>query len=211
MTITRPHIGKGIYTTDDISLLLNLPKAKVNRWLNEYWKGYFWKKDKSKAIDFLSLIEFYIFYQLREREISTRKIKEAHSKLKIISNSEYPFANSNLLTYGKDIKFENTLGIINADNSLQYNIIEVVKPFAKKIDYNSKDIAERFYPAGKNVDIVADPKHKFGSPIIKSTNIEINVLYYFYKSGEKVNTIANLYDLSEKQVNDVIKFYEKGV
>lgn len=202
-------IGKGIYLTEDISLLLGLPKSKVNRWLSEYWSGYFRQGDRTKVVDFMGLIEFYVFYQFRERDISFKKIKEAHDSLKIIYGNEYPFASSNLRTYGKDIKFKHTSGLVNADKTLQYNIEKFVLPFTEKIDYNTDTLAKLFYPAGKSVDIVANPEIKFGSPVIKGTRIEISMIYNFLVAGEKPEFIAELYNLNINQITNVHHFYTR--
>lgn len=68
-------LGNGIYTIREISRILRLPYGKVHRWLNKYWDGelgkafegnYSWRVDKSQAVGFHTLIEFYILVQLAE-------------------------------------------------------------------------------------------------------------------------------------------------
>jgi uncharacterized protein (DUF433 family) len=199
-------INTGIFFSNDIALLLDLPTSKVSRWLNEYWADYLHEKGRNKRIGFSELIEFYVFYMLRERGISPQKITTARESLKKLYKTNYPFASSNLLTYGTDIKFKDSTGLLNADLELQYNISDFIEPFSKKIEYNKSEIAQRFYPAGKDIDIVVDPKHKFGSPVIKGTNTEVYALQPYIQAGEEYEFIADLFNLTVKQINDVSDF-----
>ncbi len=67
--------------------------------------------------------------------------------------------------------------------------------------------AEKLYPKGKNSSIVIDPHHRFGEPVIEDTNISAESIFSFYNAGESISTIASLYDISEKQVNDALDFF----
>ena len=100
------NIGTGFYTIPDIARILRLPYQKVNRWINRYWDGelgrqfkykYSWKIHESKAVSFHTLIEFYVFYQLAESGISTRKVLTAHKELSGIFHTMFPFAQKNIL------------------------------------------------------------------------------------------------------------------
>ncbi len=58
--------------------------------------------------------------------------------------------------------------------------------------------------------MVVDPHHQFGQPILHGTNINAEVIFSMYESGEPVESIGILYDLTKKQVNDAIFFYKKS-
>ncbi len=47
--------------------------------MNGFWQNYTFGEEKNKAINFHSLLEFYIFYQLGVHGISSQKIKKVHS------------------------------------------------------------------------------------------------------------------------------------
>lgn len=80
----------------------------------------------------------------------------------------------------------------------------------KKVDFRPDNLAERFYPAGKSNSIVVDPHHQFGQPVIKGTNVNTEVIFSMYQSGEPIKAIGILYDLTEKEVNDAVNFYRKA-
>jgi len=70
-------------------------------------------------------------------------------------NTPYPFALSKLLTDGKSILFTMSDGsIVNAGRTKQMAFKEIIEIFCKKIEFSDSQIAERFYPLGKNSSIV---------------------------------------------------------
>lgn len=212
-------VGTGVYTLPDIAYILNLPTSKVRRWMREYWQLRFSSSAESEfsrgsgrelVTNFLTLIEFYTFFQLRQEGVSAQKIVKAHQILAKTFRTKYPFAKSNLLTDGEQVLFNGEAGnIIQADETLQINIKEAIEPFCKKVEFNEDDIVKRFYPMGKDHSIVIDPKRQFGQPVIGDTNILAETVYNLYRGGESVGMITNLYALTVDQVNDAINYYRK--
>src|SRR2546423_4608172 len=105
-------LGNGIYTVPDLAFILQLPQGKVRRWLNDFYnirlgskyKGkYSWGQGKEKATNFHTLIEFYVFYKLRENKVGVKTILEAHELMVKQLKTVYPFASSEVLTEGKNI------------------------------------------------------------------------------------------------------------
>jgi uncharacterized protein (DUF433 family) len=218
----KREIGSGFYTIPDISRLLGFPKQKVARYIDQYWDEklgkklfsdiYSWSTDgRIKAVNFYVLIELYSFFSLQECGVKTYQILKAREHISKELKVAYPFASAGLLTDGRKIWYEFENDIINADGTGQTNLIKIIEDFVKKIDFRKDNkLAERFYPAGRNSSIIVDPHHKFGQPIIKGTNINTEVLFSMYKSGEPVESIGILYDLTEKEVNDAIRFYRNA-
>ena len=211
----EPKIGTGIYSVKDISIILNLPQKKVGRVLNEIWNKRFLPdgqeyssgEGREKVVNFYALIEFYTFYQLKDKGVGTKRIIKSHTALSQVFNSPYPFAQSNLLTDGKEILFKKDSNLISADQHLQIKIKEVVQCFFDNIEFDENLLAEKFYPKGKNNSVVVDPHHRLGEPIVENTNISAESIFSFYNAGESIPDIASLYDLSEKQVKDAVDFF----
>lgn len=217
----KQQLGAGIYTISDISQLLDIPQSKVGRYLNKYWderlgrklfnETYSWSINNNvKAVNFYTLIELFTCFYLQEQGVSPKQILQSREAMSKDLNVPYPFATANLLTDGRRIWYEFKDCIISADGSRQTNFVEFIKSFAEKIEFNSDKIAKRFYPAGKESIIVVDPHHQFGQPIIDGTNINTELIFSMFESGEPINTIGILYDITEKEVKDVIRFYNKA-
>lgn len=215
----KAEIGTGIYTLPDLARILNLDYHKVQRLLNEYWdkrfaeefsEKYSWTVGKSKAVSFHTLVEFYIFYQLKESGVSTQGILKAHKELSQIFKTPFPFAKSEILDgincFGKKIVFEiNKDEIIDLDSTKQLNL-KFIKNFMHKLDFDNNSLAMRLYPLGKKNCVIVDPRHQFGQPTIQGTNLFPETIYNLYKKKESKKFIASSYDISVKQVNDAIDY-----
>ena len=217
----KRELGAGIYTISDISHLLGFSQSKVRRYLNDYWderlgkklfnETYSWSTGNNiKAVNFYTLIELLTCFYLQEQGVAIRQILKSREIMAKDLNVPFPFASAKLLTDGKRIWYEFKDSIINADGSKQSVFLEFIHDFAKKIDFNSNKIAEKFWPDGKQSSIVVDPHHQFGQPVIEGTNINAEVIFSMFESGEPINTIGILYDITEKEIRDVIRFYKRA-
>lgn len=211
------QFGTGVFSIPETSLFLGLPDYKVRRWLNEIWNiqintsnesVYSWGNGRDRSLNFLTLIEFFTFYQLRSQNISVKKIVMAHKIIQKRLNTPYPFASSSILTDGCKILFKEKDCIIDAEPGLQTNINGIILPFCKKIDFGENYLAKRFWPKGKNIKVVIDPSHQFGQPTVPGTNILSRQLYNLYKGGESIKFIASLYNISSQEVKDSISIYK---
>jgi uncharacterized protein (DUF433 family) len=216
----KKELGSGIYTIPDISKLLGFPQAKVRRYLNDYWderlgrklfnESYSWTAGNNiKAVNFYTLIELHTFFHLQELGVSTKEILKSRVAIAKDLQIPYPFASANLLSDGKKIWYEFKDCIVNADGTKQTDFEEFIRKFANKIEFNSNKIAEKFWPAGRYSDIIVNPHHQFGQPVLNGTNINAEVIFSMYESGEAIESIGILYDLTKKQVDDAISFYKK--
>src|SRR6478609_9151575 len=88
----KQELGCGIYTIPDISKLLQLPKAKVRRYLSEYWderlgkklfnETYSWSVGNNiKAVNFYVLIELYTCFHLQELGVSPKQILKSRTAI----------------------------------------------------------------------------------------------------------------------------------
>jgi uncharacterized protein (DUF433 family) len=212
------QINNGIYTMPDISKILRIPYYKVNKWVNCYWderlgslfeNKYSWTVENTKAVSFHTLIEFYVLYLLGEAGVSTRNVLNAHIELSKDFNTPFPFAQRSILqgmnTDGRKVFFENKDGIIELDGKKQFKI-EFIKTYFKNIDFDSDLLATRFWPLGKERNIIVDPQRQFGHPVIGSTNIYPETFYNLYKAGEPIEFIAFTYEVDSKLVKDAIEY-----
>lgn len=217
----KKELGSGIYTIPDISKLLGFPQVKVRRYLNEYWderlgrqifnETYSWSAGtNTKAVNFYTLIELHTFFHLQGLGVSTKEILKSRAAVAKDLQIPYPFASAKLLSDGKKIWYEFKDSIVNADGTKQMDFVDFIRKFANKIEFDSNKIAEKFWPAGKSSDVIVNPHHQFGQPILNGTNINAEVIFSMYESGEPVESIGILYDLTKKQVNDAISFYKKS-
>lgn len=211
-------IGNGFYTIPDIARILRLPYHKVSLWVNKYWDGelgsdfenkYSWTVDNSRAVSFHTLIEFYVLIMLAESGVKTRQVLNAHKELSHHFNTIFPFAQKKILenirTDGKRVYFNLDGSILSLDGTKQFNL-DFIKIFFKNLDFDDDLLASRFWPLGKENNILIDPRRQFGHPVIGSTNIYPETVFNLHKSGEPIEFIAFIYEIGEKEVKDAIEF-----
>ncbi len=208
-----PALGEGIFTVRDVADILNLPPAKVRHWLNTYWDGrfgsYSWKTDNSKAVNFSTLIEFYVTLQLHEQGIPNREIFKAHKSLSKHFKTPFPFAQQDILDAlhcdGKKLFIETNDGIISADGTRQLNL-DIIRAFIRNIEFGADKMPAKLYPRGKENAVVVDPTRQFGHPVLNDTNVYPETVYNMYLAEEPLAFIAYSYQLTEKEVNDAIEY-----
>lgn len=220
-------IGEGIYHAPDVAKILHLDYEQVRRWMLGYWDGhlsdeinYVFGEKGSRAINFYSLIEFYVFYKLREQGLSPHKIKKIRNLISEELNTPYPFAKPIELFVENRTKKNDPTTIIKRLGWYQYldNLIKAdgkhqislgfVKPFLKRVEFDN-GIAARFYPLENSKNVVVDPKHQFGQPTIIGTNIKTQTIFNLHRGGETNENISILYNLPIEKVTDAIIFHEQ--
>lgn len=213
-------LGNGIYTTVEIANILRIPYNKVHLWINKYWDGelgkayegnYSWSVDKTKAVGFHTLVEFYVMVQFAEAGVNTRQVLNAHKELSKSFKTPFPFAQKVVLESihhdGKKIYLSTNGDTLTLDGTKQFNLA-FIKLFFKKLEFDSDLLASKYWPLGKEHKIVCDPRHKFGQPVIDGTNIQAEAIYKMYVAKEPVSFIADLYEISEDKVRDAVKLYK---
>jgi uncharacterized protein (DUF433 family) len=147
--------------------------------------------------------------QFAESGVKTREVLEAHKELSKIFNSAFPFALKEVLhgikTDGKRIYLNFRGNTISLDGTKQLNL-DFIHIFFKNLDFDSDDLASRFWPLGKEKSILIDPKRKFGHPVIDGKNIYPETVFNMHKAGDTIEYIAFLYELSPQHVRDAIDY-----
>ena len=216
------ELGNGIFTTQEIAQILRLPYPKVRKWIVKYWDGklgkiyetnYSWKVGNNRAVGFHTLIEFYVMMQFADAGVKIGEVLKAHNRLAKKFKTHFPFALQNVLdnisSDGLKIYLKIDEDIITLDGSEQLNL-DIIQLFFKKLDFDKDMLASRFWPLGKDSDVVCDPHRKFGQPVLDSTSIQSEAVYRMYLADEPIDFIASIYEISKKSVTDAIKFHKSA-
>ncbi|MDC6353277.1 MULTISPECIES: DUF433 domain-containing protein [unclassified Robiginitalea] len=216
----EPKLGLGSYTSSDIAKILRIPYQKVYTWMNKYWDEklgqrfntkYSWEVDGTRAVSFHTFIEFYVMMKFAEAGVKPKEVLKAHNDLTKFFRTAFPFAKKEVLegirSDGKHIFLETKLGTVELNGTKQFNL-DFIKLFFVKLDFGEDNLANRFWPLGKERHIVVDPKRKFGSPVLKDYNIYPETFYGLHKGGESVEVIAKIYEVPLSTVRDAIEYCE---
>lgn len=172
-----------------------------------------------RELSFLDLIELFVVKGMNdEMGLSIQSIRRAAAYLmEHHSGLEHPLASRRLETDGKDLFLR--LGhersakadLINVSRRGQAVFGQVVKIYLRKIDFNRKTtLAERWWPLGRSVPVVLDPKIAFGAPHVVVGGIPTRALYGPISAGDDERVVANWFDVSLKEVRAAVQF-ERGL
>ena len=213
--IETAKIGEGIYTISDMAEILMLPKRSVRYWFSEYVRKEFPKisnyiynfnSDVGLFVNFKSLMQLYVFNELKKRGFSKKKILTLYEVLSKKHKTKYPFAHEeaiNIITAGGLLLYSENEMLLDSKN--QIHIKEVLDSYLKKIDFQD-GVVSKFYPLGRDKSIVVNPEIQFGSPVLDGTRINADIIADLHKAGESIEMISRMYDISDSQVKDAIEF-----
>lgn len=211
-------LGNGIYTIAEMAHMLRLPHQKVASWIRHYWdqqfgqhlqKAYSWKVGGTTAVDFYTLIEFYVMVKLEQQGVKAGQVVRAHQELSQLFHSAHPFAQKGVLaglrTDMRKLYHEHKGQIISLDGSRQINL-DFIKVFFQKLAFGDDKMVSQLWPLGKTRKIVCDPNYKFGHPIIEGHNIYPETIYSHILAGDPIPYVAHIYQISEHLVQDAIAY-----
>ncbi|MCI0448620.1 MAG: DUF433 domain-containing protein [Chlorobi bacterium] len=214
--IGSKKLGTGIYTIPDIHLILGYPLYKIRRYIRKYWDNlgmflykdtYSWIDGKRKVVPFLVLIELYTFFEMLEKGAKTKAIAKTRKEMAIEFKTPYPFAYRDYLVERNTISYYAGNLLITADKKQQTSFVNMIEKFGKKVKFK-ENLAYQFFPLANSENILVDPRHQFGQPVINKTNIPTETIYLMHKAGEEKKALSVLYNISEQQIKDVIRFHE---
>lgn len=214
---TRP-----VYTISQSAKLAGVHPITVRRWLygshsastkmRPVFSGNGGSKDAVAEVSFLQLAEIVVVSRFRKRKVKLNTLRQAHEYACEVLDLIYPFAWLHLKTDGVHVfsDFEKShpdASLLTLDKkgqlTLPGNVIQALELF----DYE-EEFAARWYPMGRNVPIVIDPRYGAGRPTIPQRRLPVASIYNRWKSGESMSFISSDYSLPRKVVEATLQYAE---
>ncbi len=165
------------------------------------------------VLSFLQLAEIVVATKFRQRGVTLDRVRRAHKYAKLALDLEYPFATLKLETLGGYIlrRFEEdepgaSLLVLSASN--QWTLPGIVIETFHNFDYEV-DLAARWFPFGKTVPIVIDPRYASGVPTIPNRGVTIHAIKQRFKAGQSIRLISQDLRLSREQVEEALRYADK--
>ena len=214
---TRP-----VYTVSQTAKLAGVHPITVRRWLygsdsiSTKMRPVFSAKGKTKEdkaeVSFLQLAEIVVVSRFRKRNVKLNALRQAHEYACQVLNIEYPFAWLDLKTDGVHVfsefaKRHPNASLLTLDKKGQFTLPGSVIQALELFDYE-EEFAARWYPIGRNVPIVIDPRYGAGRPTIPQRRLPVASIYNRWKSGENIKFISSDYSLPAKLVETTLQYAE---
>ncbi len=225
-TKTFTYVGNGVYSVPEAARLTGIQPGRIRRWT----KGYdFRKRDRSRSqssalfagsyrdvggkpgLSFLDLIEIRFVEAFRSYGVSLQAIRIAAHRAAIELNVEHPFATSRFYTdrhriFLRAAEQDQNVELIDLVGN-QYAIDEILTPhLIEGMEFSASDLAERWWPLGKQKDVLIDPNRRFGQPVIGSVNIPTVILAGAYEANGSYEAVAEWMEVDELAVRLAVEF-----
>lgn len=200
------------YHTVEAAKLASTAAQTVSRWYHGYLPVFEKTKERRAALSYLQLVEIAFVASFRRYGVSLQRIRKAHAYLSNMFQVEYPFAELRLKTDGahvlKDLEeVENGRrpALIVADKAGQEVWPQIIAERFEEFEYEY-NLALRWFPRGKIVPIVVDPRISFGAPIVASAGVTTWVLKERFETGETLEELEDDFGIDQRDLRLALEF-----
>lgn len=209
-----------MYTFSEAARLAHVSPSTVRNWLFGYTvKGerdvpplFGPSEGQGAMVSFIQLVEIEVAGRLRKAEhVSFATVRRGYDNAKQLFDLENPFAHLTLSAMGGHIvHLIHSGGSLRAlDDLHQWTLPGLVDELIGQIDYE-EELAARWWPEGKEVPIVVDPRYSSGVPTIAGRGVTISAIRSRFREGRlSIDFIAQDYQLKRDEVEQAIRFAEQ--
>jgi len=179
----------------------------------------FGKREKTKEakveVSFLQLAEIVVVSRFRKRRVKLERLRRAHQFAREFLHIEYPFAWLKLKTDGAHVlgvfqDREPGETLLALDKFGQWTLPGEVIQALELFEYE-EEFASRWYPIGRNVPIVIDPRFGAGKPTIPDRRLTIETIFKRWKAGQTISFIASDFKLSRSLVETTLQYADNYI
>ena len=213
-----------LYTIIEASHLAHVSSSTVRRWLFGYKPDrhqpsrpsvFGAKEVATPYVSFLQLVEIVIAADFRKvGHVKLDVVARAHANARREWRLEYPFAHLQLESLGGHIvQWMRSDGEPPAvpesiDAPGQLALPGLVTQRIQALDYE-RDLAARWYPVGKDIPIVVDPRFSTGRPTLRDRGVTIGAIYRRWKTDQPISFIADDLKIETGLVEQALRYADK--
>jgi len=205
-----------MYSFTEVAHLSHVSASTVRNWLRGYttaqgeveplFKGH---PAEEKTCSFLQLIEIVVAAKFRKAEHESFKtVRFAYDNARKLYNLDYPFASMELKAIGGHIVHIIRVPGVSLqaiDQPEQFTIPDLVQETIGQLEYEY-ELASRWYPAGRDIPIVVDPRISGGLPVVRDRGVTVEAIHKRFEAKQKMEFIAKDFALKVGVVEEIIRF-----
>ncbi len=209
-----------LYTIAEAAHLAHVSPITVRRWLYGYQTKnrdvlpMLGEQEKKPLVSFLEFVEIIIASKFRRDNAQPERIRLAHDFAQNEWGIKFPFASLKLEPLGGHIlhRFDQETpgkSLATLDTKLQqWTLPGLVIETIGNFDYEL-DLVARWYPIGKDIPIVVDPKISAGLPIIKNRRVTVGTIRKRFKARYSIPFISSDLKLKREEVEDALRYADE--
>lgn len=217
------YLNVGIYTVPEAHKLTGVSRERIRRWLRGYrsnlrkkqysplWDSQLPPMENKVALGFLDLIEVKFVGAFLDQGVSWPMIHKVREKAReLYPNDSHPFCTKQFVTDGQQVFIdvhnetgESSLLEIASD---QHVFAQITKPFLKQLEFRDGAILERWWPLGREGQVVLDPRKNFGQPTMSDDGVATQVLAASFRANGSIAEVARWYEISPQAVQQAVDY-----
>lgn len=220
----RSLFGIGIYSVPEASRLTKVSATAIRQWLwgHRYaakgqvrtapplWHPELPEIEHSKVLGFRDLVELQFIRTFREYGVSLQTIRKALAHAVRELEASYPFSSLRFKSDGRNILAEvvedpedrrRIFDVITG----QYLLEIVFDRLYEGLEYSKIEGLVRWWPLGKNRQVVVDPRRDFGQPITVREGVPTSILARACKMEGSVVAVAKWFEVDPAAVEDALE------
>lgn len=199
------------YRPTDAARMVGLRPSTARGWLQQAGAD----PAGGHAVSFISLVEMVMVREIRrETKLSMQAVRKHVAEAARILNTPHPLARRRFLVDGKHLfvglSGDGDAPFMELGTSGQIALEAVLVDRAQVLDFlepGDNDFACRWYPLGRDRDVVVDPAVGWGTPVVMGTRIFTRTLVQAVRAeGDDVQRVADLYELNVSQVRAAMEY-----
>ncbi len=211
-------LDRAIYSYADVDRLVGLHAGTAKRWLEGYVRlGRFYEPvlrpqpTCSDAVTWGEMVEARMLAEFRAQNVTVQRMRPAIVKLRE-EFGRYPLANARpfldvdgrelVRVVQEDVGLERRLQLVVVRDG-QLLLTPAAERFRSAVEYDGP-VAGLLRPDLRTPEVVMDPRRSFGQPAVR--NVRTESLAEDYRAGTGRDELADLYDLTQEQVDAAIRF-----
>ena len=220
--VTNGWRTESMYSFAEAAHLANVSPTTVKNWLFGYTvRGLevppLVPSGNGAMVSFLQMIEIMVAGRFRKsglgKSLSFSKVRAAYVNAQNEFGIEYPFAHMRLEAIGGHIvHFLRENGSATSYQALdapeQWTLPGLMRETIDQIEYDH-ELAARWFPVGKTVPIVVDPRISTGLPVIKGRGVTVQAIRRRFKSGLRIDFIARDFDMDRDLVETALQYWDR--
>lgn len=216
--MTVSLLDRAIYSYADVDRLVGLHAGTARRWLEGYERqGHVYEPvlrpepSGSDEVTWGEMVEARLLAEFRDRRVPVQRMRPAIVRLRD-EFGRYPLAHAQpfLDVEGRElvqvvqraVGLERGLELVVIRDG-QYVLTDAAERFRSAVEYDDS-VAGLLRPDPRTPDVVMDPRRTFGQPAVR--NVRTDALAEDYRAGTGREELADLYDLTLRQVDEAIRF-----
>jgi uncharacterized protein (DUF433 family) len=211
------RVSVGLYTTSEAARYLGLPVSTLQAWIShrqdkEPLVTTVARKGYDAGIPFIGFAEAFVLQTARRAGVPRHRIRAGVEAVRSELGLQHALASKLLYTDGAEllVKYAAEDDDLDVARTRQRQLTATVKGQLQLISYADDGYATRLeLPSYGAAHVVVDPQVAFGYPLIKLAGARVKDVLDRFWAGEALRTIAYDFDLSDEEVEAIVRAQTK--